>query len=91
MDGADLVIDWDNGRTSRYSPARLRAMCPCATCSESRAQPSDEMTANRFSDVTFRKITPVGNYAYQIAFSDRHDTGIYTLEYLYRLGDFDKA
>mgnify|MGYP000434755382 CR=1 FL=1 len=45
------------------------------------------MTANRFSDVAFRKITPVGNYAYQIAFSDGHDTGIYTLEYLYRLGD----
>jgi DUF971 family protein len=29
---------------------------------------------------------PVGNYAYSIDFSDGHDTGIYTLELLRRLG-----
>jgi DUF971 family protein len=29
---------------------------------------------------------PVGNYAYAIAFSDGHDTGIYTLEFLRELG-----
>jgi DUF971 family protein len=28
----------------------------------------------------------VGNYAYSIAFSDGHDTGIYTLELLGTLG-----
>jgi DUF971 family protein len=30
---------------------------------------------------------PVGNYAYAISFSDGHDTGIYTIEYLRELGD----
>ena len=30
---------------------------------------------------------PVGNYAYCISFSDGHDTGIYTLEFLRQLGD----
>jgi DUF971 family protein len=29
---------------------------------------------------------PVGNYAYAIAFSDGHTTGIYTLERLRQLG-----
>jgi DUF971 family protein len=29
---------------------------------------------------------PVGNYAYSIAFSDGHDTGIFTLEFLRELG-----
>ena len=29
---------------------------------------------------------PVGNYAYCIAFSDGHDTGIYTFEQLRELG-----
>jgi DUF971 family protein len=28
---------------------------------------------------------PVGQYAYSIAFTDGHDTGIYTLEYLREL------
>ena len=31
-------------------------------------------------------MTPVGNYAYSIAFSDGHDTGIFTLELLQELG-----
>jgi DUF971 family protein len=31
-------------------------------------------------------MAPVGNYAYAIAFSDGHDTGIYTIEYLRELG-----
>jgi DUF971 family protein len=30
---------------------------------------------------------PIGNYAYGIEFSDGHDTGIYTFEYLRELGE----
>ena len=29
---------------------------------------------------------PVGNYAYNIAFNDGHDTGIFTLDFLRELG-----
>jgi DUF971 family protein len=34
---------------------------------------------------------PVGNYAYTIAFSDGHDTGIYTFELLRELGEVQAA
>ncbi len=30
---------------------------------------------------------PVGNYAYNIQFSDGHDSGIYTFDYLVELGE----
>jgi len=30
---------------------------------------------------------PLGNYAYNVAFSDGHDTGIYTFELLRELGE----
>jgi DUF971 family protein len=30
-------------------------------------------------------MSPVGQYAYKIAFSDGHDSGIYTLDYLREL------
>jgi DUF971 family protein len=30
---------------------------------------------------------PVGNYAYTIAFSDGHDTGIFSLDLLQQLGE----
>lgn len=32
-------------------------------------------------------VRPVGNYAYNIHFSDGHNTGIYSLEYIRRLGE----
>jgi DUF971 family protein len=31
-------------------------------------------------------VTPVGSYAVQIDFDDGHDTGLYTWEFLYKLG-----
>ncbi len=32
------------------------------------------------------EIEPVGNYAVRIRFDDLHDTGLYSWDYLYRLG-----
>ena len=34
-----------------------------------------------------KSLSPVGNYAYSIEFSDGHDTGLYTLDFLYELGE----
>ncbi len=31
-------------------------------------------------------MSPVGHYAYRIRFSDGHDTGLFTLDYLRLLG-----
>ena len=38
-------------------------------------------------DVNIIDITPVGNYAIKLHFDDGHDTGIYTWERLYDLGN----
>ena len=37
-------------------------------------------------DVAINNLEPQGHYALRITFSDGHDTGIYSWEYLYRLG-----
>lgn len=37
-------------------------------------------------NVSIDKIQPVGNYALQLFFSDGHDSGIYSWDYLYELG-----
>ena len=37
-------------------------------------------------DVDILRLEPVGSYAVQPHFSDRHSTGIYSWEYLYDLG-----
>ena len=37
-------------------------------------------------DIGISALAPVGNYAVQPTFTDGHDTGLYTFEYLYKLG-----
>lgn len=90
---ARLVIDWSDGARRSYSIAELRKACPCATCREKRAQPAPSpMSLPVLSPAETRPLklmamNPVGNYAYQLEFSDGHDTGIYTFELLQKLGE----
>jgi DUF971 family protein len=88
LEGNDLAIDWSDGRRLRYSAARLRHACPCAACNVARAQhaPLYDELAYPPGQLRIRRMTPAGNYAYHIAFSDGHDTGIYSLPLLARLG-----
>jgi len=37
--------------------------------------------------VGINEIEPVGNYAVRLVFDDGHDTGIYSWDYLYDLGE----
>ena len=42
-------------------------------------------------DIGISALAPVGNYAVQPTFTDGHDTGLYTFEYLYKLGNEQAA
>jgi DUF971 family protein len=85
-DGEDcLVIQWNDGHRSRYHWQHLRSHCPCATCQEEREKPPDPFRILKPAELLPLKpvaIEPVGRYAYKIAWSDGHDTGIFTLENL---------
>ena len=81
-DGAGLTLSWADGRDQRLAPRDLRNGCRCAQC-------RDEMTGKRRLDpdtvrldIRITRIWSVGNYALGFAFSDGHDTGIYTFQYL---------
>lgn len=88
----ELVIHWSDGQKRRYDVRDLRDACPCATCRENRKQKEEKsamlpvLTEAELQPLTIRGMKPVGNYAYAIAFSDGHDTGIFTLELLRQLG-----
>ena len=88
-----LEIQWSDGATRRYRFRELRDACPCATCREKRnAPPPDPLSLPMLSqaEITPLMITgmkPVGNYAYTIAFSDGHDTGIFSFSLLRELGE----
>lgn len=88
-----LAITWSDGQRRLYGYAELRDACPCATCREKRAVPADKpanllpvLAAAEARPLDVLGMKPVGNYAYSIAFSDGHDTGIFTFELLRELG-----
>jgi DUF971 family protein len=82
-----LVIQWGDDRRRIYDVNQLRRNCPCATCNTQRAQarPGQDPWAE-LPPVTIQAMSPVGNYAYKIVFSDQHATGIFTLALLRVLG-----
>jgi DUF971 family protein len=53
--------------------------------------PGQEVLQAGKRDVTLVGIEPVGNYAVQPAFSDGHDSGIFSWDYLYELGQRQDA
>jgi DUF971 family protein len=87
-----LRITWNNGEVREYAVRELRDRCPCATCREKRDAPPPPSTqlpilsASEAQPLRITGMTPVGNYAYSIDFSDGHNTGIYTLESLREMG-----
>ncbi len=86
--GDVLVIQWNDGRRKLYDIADLRRNCPCAACRGHGSIIGEERRVGEMPipPVSITQMTPVGNYAYRIGFSDGHDTGLYTLDLLNQLG-----
>jgi len=85
-----IEITWSDGHTGVYTPRLLRDACPCATCREGRAAPAAPallpvLAPQETVPLAVTGMTPVGQYAYSIEFSDGHSSGIYTLDYLREL------
>lgn len=74
-----LTVVWEDGHESRYSFRALRAYCPCAAC---KLRTPDELLRETAEDIQPMGAEDVGRYAVRIAWSDGHDTGIYSWEYL---------
>jgi DUF971 family protein len=94
-EGAEkLVIEWKDGHRSVYRWQYLRDKCPCAACREEKLKPTDPFHILKPSELvplTPVAMAPVGHYAYRIAWSDGHDSGIYTLEHLRELCQCDEC
>ena len=88
-DGEALLIEWSDGVTHRLRWEMLRNNCPCASCRTKQEAPPLLLPVLKVVEtqpVTATVMQSVGNYAYSIHFSDGHNTGIFSLESLRRLG-----
>ena len=78
-----LELHFDNGTECMLSCEFLRVYSPSA---EVRGHGhGQEVLQTGKEDVNIVGIEPVGNYAIKLVFSDGHDTGLYSWDYLYDL------
>ncbi len=79
-----LEITFDDGATWRIPFELMRVYSPSAEVQGHG--PGQEVLQTGKRDVVVTDIEAVGHYAVRPTFSDGHDTGLYTWDYLYRLG-----
>lgn len=79
-----LEIDFSDGKSFRIPFELMRVYSPSAEVQGHG--PGQETLQTGKRDVSVVEIEPVGNYAVKPTFSDGHDTGLFTWEYLYFLG-----
>jgi DUF971 family protein len=80
-----LEVTFSNGRAFKLSYEFLRVYSPSA---EVRGHgPGQETLQVGKRDVTIASVEPVGHYALRPTFSDGHESGIYSWDYLYDLGE----
>ena len=80
-----LTLSYEDGKSWVYTAEYLRVYSPSA---EVRGHaPGQEILQVGKEDVAIEKIEPVGRYAVSLKFDDGHDTGIYSWDWLYQLGE----
>jgi DUF971 family protein len=93
QDDGSIRIAWDDATDTHWTAGQLRQACPCATCREKKRKDQDApprprmlpvISAAEARPLRIDAMRPVGNYAYNIAFSDGHDSGIFSFAMLKR-------
>ena len=79
-----LEVSFTDGASFRLPAEYLRVESPSAEVQGHG--PGQRKVVSGKREVGITVVEPVGNYAVRLRFTDGHDTGIYTWEYLHRLG-----
>jgi DUF971 family protein len=79
-----LEVGFSDGATFRIPFELMRVYSPSAEVQGHG--PGQEVLQTGKRDVDLLALDPVGNYAVQPRFSDGHDSGIFSWDYLYFLG-----
>lgn len=83
-EGRMLRVIFDSGEAFELDAEYLRVESPSAEVKGHG--PGQEVTVAGKRAVRIANLEPVGNYAVRITFDDRHSTGIFSWDYLHKLG-----
>lgn len=87
--GSELAIAFPDGVEVFLSFELLRRACPCASCQGEPDAMGRVIRPNAHigeQGYNLRRMEQVGGYALQLFWGDGHSTGIYSFDYLKRLG-----
>jgi DUF971 family protein len=79
-----LALSFDDGTEASLPAELLRVESPSAEVQGHG--PGQRVLVTGKRRVAITGVEPVGNYAVRLVFSDGHDSGIYSWEFLYQLG-----
>ncbi len=79
-----LTVTFDDGAVFTLPAELLRVESPSAEVQGHGAGQKKTVPGKR--NVAITNVEPVGTYALRIIFSDGHDSGLFTWDYLYELG-----
>jgi DUF971 family protein len=79
-----LEVAFDDGARFLIPFELMRVLSPSAEVQGHG--PGQETLQSGKRDVLITDIEPIGHYAVKPTFSDGHDTGLFTWDYLYKLG-----
>ncbi len=83
-DKRTLTVTFEGGQSFALPAELLRVLSPSAEVQGH--SPEQRQTVPGKKNVCVLEIVPVGNYAVRLGFDDLHSTGIYSWDYLHRLG-----
>ncbi len=78
-----LTVRFDSGESFALAAEYLRVESPSA---EVRGHGGPKLIVRGKQSVKITALEPVGNYAVRISFDDGHDSGLYSWEFLLKLG-----
>ena len=77
-----LRITWADGQVCEYRAADLRRACPCAQCVNEWTGQRTLKPETISDEMEIKDLNVVGRYALNFRWSDGHETGIYSFQYL---------
>lgn len=79
-----LEVDFDDGTSFAVPAELLRVESPSAEVQGHGSGQKKTVPGKRM--IAINQVEPVGSYAVRLIFSDGHDSGLFTWDYLYELG-----
>ncbi len=89
-----ISVEWSDGHKGKHTSFVLRTSCPCAMC---KGEPGlfgkyyFGVAQDIPRDVHPIGIESVGRYAIKVSWSDGHNSGIYSFDYLRRLCECEEC